>query len=517
MGLSLAVGLLIDDAIVVIENIFRHLDKGESPFRAAYNGTKEIGLAVMATTFSIVVVFLPVAFMSGIVGRFFYQFGMTVAFAVVVSLFIAFTMTPMLSSRFLKKEGELGEAPRNIIARGIWKFYRWILKIIAPWDRFFRKVNGWYKITLSWSLHHRALVISIAAASFILAMYLGSLVGTEFMPQSDEGKLSVSFRTPAGTDMKVTSERAAEVEKIISKFHGVQMIFTTIGSQQNPVNEGSIYVKLVDRSERPYSAQQMVDNVRKAIANVPGIKYAVTAGEGASGHAESQVQVSIRGLDIDVLAGVSKKVEKIVKETPGTVDVDNNLEEGKPELQVSVDRGLANDLGINIYDAAASIRSLIDGDVVTRFKEGDKEYDVRIRLKEEDRANADDVGRLLIPSRKDVTGKRNFLVPLSHIAQLEKTTAIGKYNRYDRLRQVTVGCNVTSDVFSGTVNDQVVNEAKKIDLPPGYYVGKTGFGEMQDESFSNISCWPRSLSHSSILFRLCFRYRWRWSARLSVC
>jgi HAE1 family hydrophobic/amphiphilic exporter-1 len=486
MGLSLAVGLLIDDAIVVIENIFRHLDMGQSPFRAAFDGTKEIGLAVMATTFSIVVVFLPVAFMSGIVGRFFYQFGMTIAFAVIVSLFVAFTLTPMLSSRFLKKEGEVGEAPRNIIARGIWKFYRFILKVIAPWDYFFKKVNDWYKETLRWSLNHRFLVIVIATLTFIGAMFMGGLVGTEFMPSSDEGKISVSFRTPAGTDMNITSQRAQEVEDIIAKFPGVKMIFTTIGSQQNPVNEGGIYVKLVDRSERPYSAQQMVDSVRKAIAVVPGIKYAVSAGEGATGHTEAQVQISIRGLDLDVLADVSKKVEKIAKETPGTVDIDSDLEEGKPELRVTIDRGLANDLGINIYDAAASIRSLVDGDVVTRYKEGDKEYDVRIRLKDEDRANTADIGQLLVPSRKDVSGKRNFLVPLSHIAQLEKTDAIGKYNRYDRLRQVMVGCNVTSDVFSGTVNEQIIKEAQKIDLPPGYYVGMSGFGEMQAESFTNI-------------------------------
>lgn len=486
MGLSLAVGLLIDDAIVVIENIFRHLDSGEPPLRSAYNATKEIGLAVMATTFSIVAVFVPVAFMSGIVGRFFYQFGMTVAFAVVVSLFVAFTLTPMLSSRFLKKEGEAGEAPRFAPARAIWKFYQLILRAIAPWNRFFERVNGWYKTTLRWALHHRIIVVSLAIVTFASSLFLIQFTGVEFSPQTDRGQVSVSVETPPGTDLKVTSERIAELEKIIAGFPGVQLIFTTIGSGQNPVNEGSIFVKLADKSERPYSANEMVDQIREAIAVVPGVKCAVSAGGGMGGGNESQVEVSIRGTDLSILSQLGDKVEKIFRSTPGTVDIDNNLEKAKPELRVSIDRGLANDLGLNVYDIAASTRSMIDGEVATRFKDGDKEYDVRIRLKEGDRESADDVGRLLVASRKDVDGMRTFLVPLSHIAQIQKTASVGKFNRYDRLREVKVSSNVTGDYFSGTVTNQIISEAGKIDLPPGYHIGKTGFGEMQDESFASI-------------------------------
>ncbi|SYZ73975.1 Acriflavin resistance protein [Candidatus Zixiibacteriota bacterium] len=485
MGLSLAVGLLIDDAIVVIENIFRHMDSGEKPFRAAYNATKEIGLAVMATTFSIVAVFVPVAFMSGIVGRFFYQFGMTVAFAVVVSLFVAFTLTPMLSSRFLKKEGGDVEPPKFAPARAVWKLYRLILKGIAPWNRFFDKVTVWYRTTLGWSLRHRLIVITFAVLSFIFAMFLIKFVGVEFMPQTDQGRVSVDFETPPGTDLQLTSARAAQMEKIISKFPGVELMFTTIGSGQNPVNVGNIYVKLVDKSNRPYSALEMVDQIRQAILAVPGVKIAVSAGRGEGGQSK-QVEVSIRGLDLDILSQISDKVEAIVRKTPGTVDVDNNLEKAKPELRISVDRGLANDLGLNVYDIAASTRNLVDGEVVSRYKDGDKEYDVRIRLKEGDRESAEDIGRLIIASKKDVTGMRTFLVPLSNVAQLEKTASVGKFNRYDRLREVKVSSNVTGNYFSGSVTNQVIAEASKINLPPGYYIGKTGFGEMQDESFANI-------------------------------
>jgi HAE1 family hydrophobic/amphiphilic exporter-1 len=484
MGLSLAVGLLIDDAIVVIENIFRHLDSGEPARKAAFQATKEIGLAVMATTFSIMVVFLPVAFMEGIVGRFFYQFGMTVAFAVAVSLFVAFTLTPMLSSRFLKKDGgEEVAAPRNPVLRAIWKFYRGILKIISPWNRFFNYVNDLYRVTLRWALNHRLIVIGAALATFILALYLGGLAGSEFMPQTDEGKLVISVETPSGTDLATTSARMAQAEELIAKMEGVELIYTTIGSGQSGVNEGTIFVKLTDKSQRPLMAQQMIDSVRKVISVIPGMEVGLSTEES---HSSRSVEVSVRGNDLDILTEIAKKVEDIFRKTPGIVDLTSTLEESKPELQVQINRELANDLGINVYQTAATIRSLVDGEVVTRFKEGDEEYDVRIRLNESDRAEAADIERLLIASAKEIEGKRAFLVPLSHIAKVERSSAIGKYNRYDRLREIKVGGNILNGYFSGTALEQVMKETKKLNLPPGYMITKTGYGEIQEESFASI-------------------------------
>ncbi len=485
MSLSLAVGLLIDDAIVVIENIFRHLDEGESPMRAAYNGTKEIGLAVMATTFSIVVVFLPVAFMSGIVGRFFYQFGMTIAFAVVVSLFVAFSLTPMLSSRFLKKEGAGGEAPKFFVAKFIWKIYQAILNIISPWNKFFNLVNGWYRHLLGWAMGHRFLVLFIAAASFIFSLWLGQFLGQEFIPVSDQNQILVTVKTPPGTDLEKTSERFAEIEELIRQFDGIKLIFTTIGSGQNPVNEGNIFVKLVDAQLRPLSAQAMIDSVRKVISVVPGIEYAVSAEEGHSGGGKS-VEISIRGSDRNIINDLAHQVQRIFEKTPGTVDIGNSMEEGKPELRLNIDRGKANDLALNVYGIASTIRSYVDGEVVTRYKEGDEEYDVRIRLKETDRKSGEDVGRLLIASNKEIDGIRTFLVPVSHVAQLEKTNAIGKYNRYDRLSDVRVSSNVELGAFTGTVVNQIYAEAQGIDIPPGYEVKMSGEGEIMAESFSNI-------------------------------
>lgn len=485
MGLSLAVGLLIDDAIVVIENIFRHLDEGEPPMKAAFNATKEIGLAVMATTFSIVVVFLPVAFMSGIVGRFFYQFGMTVAFAVLVSLFVAFSLTPMLSSRFLRKKGADIKPPEFFLSRITWKLYRFVLRIISPWNKLFVKVNRGYRVILGWSLNHRMLVLILALSTFIFSLYLGGFLGAEFFPQTDESEIYIDIESPPGTDLHITSERIAQAEDLIAEFDEVVLIFTTIGAGQEPVNSGRIFVKLVDKSERDISAQQMVDSVRNVISAVPGIRYAVGTG-GGHGGSEKPVEISIKGDDIDILTELTHRVQSLFEQTPGTIDIDNTLEEGKPELRITVDRDKANDLALDIFGIASSIRGFIDGEVVTRFKEGDEEYDVRVRLKETERSTASDVGRLLIESDKDVDDKRTFLVPLSHVARIEKTSAVGKYNRYDRLREVKVGSNVTSDAYAGTVVNEILAKAKTFDIPPGYHIDVTGTGEIMEESFGHI-------------------------------
>ncbi len=485
MALSLAVGLLIDDAIVVIENIYRHLDDGEPPRKAALEATKEIGLAVMATTFSIVVVFLPVAYMKGIVGRFFFQFGMTVAFAVIVSLFVAFSLTPMLASRWLRKNNVNSNPPVNFFSRILWTIYNRILLIISPWNRFFNKLNEKYKSLLRFSLSHRLLVVLFAFLTFIGALYIGGFLGTEFFPQTDQGKVRISVQTPPGTDMMTTSERIAQIEEIISRFEGVDLIYTTIGSSDNPVNEGLIRAELVDKSERELSALQIIDSARVLISKLPGIEFALSAEE-SEGGGDKPVEISIRGNDLNVLTDLTEKVEKIFRETPGAVDIDNNLEATKPELKITIDREMANDLGLNIFQVASTIRNFVDGEVVTRYREGDEEYDVRIRLNESMRSTSSDLGRLLIASNKEIEGRRTFLVPLSNIAKIEKASSIGEYRRYDRLREAKVGCNVGAGYFGGTMVQEILEKANQLDVPPGYHIGLTGTGEIQQESFGYI-------------------------------
>lgn len=482
MALAIGVGLLIDDAIVVIENIYRRLESGEKAMDAAFKGTKEIGLAVMATTFSIVVVFLPVAYMKGIVGRFFFQFGMTVAFSVLVSLFVAFTLTPMLASRWLKINSDT--QPKTAFGRVAHKIYMLVLRAMQPWNRLIDRVNVKYRGALAWSLRHRLIIMSLATIMFVGAIFLGGMAGIEFMPVTDQGRIVIPIETPPGTDLQATSDRLNEVEKRVrEKMTGIDLIYTTVGRGQDNVNQATIYIKLVDTDHRDFTAQAMIDSVRNWISDIPGIEYAVMS-EVGDGGATRQATLSLRGNDRDILSGLAKQAEKIMREIPGAVDIQNSEVDGKPELRVNIDRKLANDLGINVYSIGSTIRTLVEGDVITRFKDGDEEHDVRIRLKEKDRENSAQIGRILVESNKEIEGTRTFLVPLSNFASMSKTTAIAEYQRYDRLPQIVIGANAASGFFAGTIVQAAQDRMEQeIDFPAGYYIAKTGMSEIQAESF----------------------------------
>jgi HAE1 family hydrophobic/amphiphilic exporter-1 len=485
LGLSLAVGILIDDSIVVVENIYRRMQQGEKPMVAAFRGAREIGLAVAATTFCIMVVFLPVAFMEGIVGRFFYQFGITVAFAVFISLFVAFSLVPMLAAR----TGLPSEDPRDLDparARGLRKLWLHIRRPLSVWNRGFNSLNPRYRRMLAYALNHRLLIVIVATVAFAAALAVVPLLGTEFMTRTDQGRLFVNFEAPPGTNLEETHRRAKEIETVVSRFSEVQNIFLTIGGENTPVNKGQLLVLLSDASERELSAQVLVDTVRTAVKTVPGVKTSVQL-DPAGGGGEKPVELSIRGQDREELRRLAHRVQDILATIPGAIDVDNSLDEGTPELEITVDRKLADDLGLNVGSISRTIRSLVEGAVVTRFKEGDKQYDVRIRVGDQFRNSSSAIGRLLVASGKDVPGKETFLVPISRVADLQKTTAVGEYKRFDRQPEVRVNANVLSGYFAGTVTNQamaVVDTA--IQLSPGYVITPVGMHEIMEESFRNI-------------------------------
>lgn len=484
LGLSLSVGILIDDAIVVIENIYRHLSQGKSPFKAAFEGTKEIGLAVMATTFTIMVVFLPVAFMEGIVGRFFYQFGMTVAFAVLVSLFVAFSLTPMLSSRWLKEfHGDPDRSPLLTINKpGLWSGVK---RTLNRWNQTFDALIPRYKAILAFSLRHRWLVMLIAVAAFASAIYMARFVGAEFFPRTDEGKMVVTVETPAGTTIEETAQRMGEIEDFIKEMPEVTSSLVTIGAGNSPVTDGSILFLLTDASERELTALQLVDSTRKLLALIPGINYSVGTEEHRGGMGKS-IDLSIRGDDRDDLARLAHEVQSVLRGIPGAVDVDNTLDEGKPEIQIEVDRRMADDLGLNLATIPMTVRALIEGEVVTRYKEGDDEYDVRVKLDDRYRESEEQVGRILVESDKKIPGQDMFLVPLDRVARLEKRASIGEFRRYDRQNEVRVNGNVTAEAFAGTVTQNAMAEIAQIPLPAGYRILAGGEEEIRQESNKNI-------------------------------
>ncbi len=483
LGLSLAVGMLIDDAIVVIENIYRHLDEGEDAWKAAYAATAEIGLAVMATTFSIVVVFIPVAFMQGIIGRFFYQFGMSVAIAVVISLFVAFTLTPMLSARWLHKhDGNNVNSGTTSLLGAVWLRLRALLNY---WNRFFDYMKPGYERLLARSLKMRWLVVLIAAGSFVFALWTTQFLGKEFLTESDEGRFVVSIDTPPGTTLGETAKRIAQIEDIVRDIPEVTASFVTIGASNDPVTRGSVLFKLVDRAERPLSATQYMDSVRLLIARIPGVKTGVSLGHNEGGGGKP-VEISIRGEDLSELATMARRVQKIMNTVSGAVDIDNTLEEGKPELQAVIDRKQADDLGLSLAAIPLTVRALVEGDVVTRFKDGMEEYDVRVRLDEPFRSSADDIGRILVLSRTELPAGGKLLIPINRVAKFSKEEAIGQYNRLNRQREVRVNCNVQTGSFAGTITDQVMAEVVKMQLPPGYIIEPTGMSKIMAESFANI-------------------------------
>lgn len=482
LGLSLAVGILIDDAIVVVENIYRHLDEGKSAFKAALDGTREIGLAVMATTFTIMVVFLPVAFMEGIVGRFFYQFGITVAFAVLISLFVAFTLTPMLSSRMLKKSN-LEDTDALIKSKP--GYSRPIYKLLGLWNKSFDKIVPLYRSLLQSSLNNRWLVMLIATVAFFGALFLGTFVGQEWFEEADRGKLYITVETPPGTTLWETSDRIKQAEDILKKLPEVKEMYVTIGAGNATVRDGFLLVNLTDASKREVPAKVLADSVRTLLSVIPGMKTSITITE-SEGGSTKPIEFSIRGEDRELLADYARKIQKIVQETPGMIDVDNTMDEGNPEIQIDIDRKAADDLGLSLATIPMTLRTLVEGDVVTRYKEGDDEYDVRMKLDKKYRSSANAIGRILVESNKDIPGLDKFLVPINRIAKIQRGTAIGEYRRFDRQNEIRVNANVLGGYFSGTLSQEVMAKLDSLNMPPGYTVKPVGQEQIRQESNENI-------------------------------
>ncbi len=476
LGLSLAVGLLIDDAIVVIENIYRHLSMGKDGARAASDGTSEIGLAVTATTFAIIVVFLPVAFMKGIVGRIFYSFGMTVAFSVLVSLFVAFTLTPMLSSKFLREE-KSHKGSRNPI-----------FMITNAWNNVFSRIGEKYRGMLKWSLSHRWAVLLLATALFVGSFFVGGLLGFEFMPRTDESQFYVNFQTAPESTIEKTEEIIRKAEQRLVKYPEITKVYTVIGGSeqmgQAQVNEGYIYVEMLPINERDISAQEFIIDVRESLKGNPGAKLSVALEPSEGGSAP--VEFAIMGESEQRLAQYTEMVEEIVRATPGAVDIDNTLTKVKPEVQIEIDRKKAADLGINRQELAMAVRMLVEGEEVTRLRDEDEEYDILLRLKPDQRDEIDDLESFMIPSHKDIEGIQNPAFPLSRVARFISSGAPPEINRYDRQRYYTVTANVAGR-FTGDVRADIQASVDSLELPPGYNIQQIGEGQWQAESFQYLT------------------------------
>lgn len=469
LALSLSVGILIDDAIIVIENIHRHMELGMQPREAASFATSEIGLAVSATTLAIIVIFLPVAFMKGIIGRFFFQFALTVVFAVAVSLFVSFTLTPMLASRFLKNAHEGDET-----SQGGSRISSWL-------DSRYKTVEVWYKKLLAISLNNRAVVIVSSAVIFMASMYMVKFIGKEFLPSEDQSRFIVRLEAPKDYSINEINNLFKGAEEFVLSIPEVETVFYGQGSF-GETNRGSMFVGLKPRAERNRSQQEIMGEIRSRLRQTPGLKgFAEDVSLVGGGQRMVPIQYTIRGRDLTGLQEYSKKIVAEFSRLPGIVDVDSSLETEKPEIRVHIDRDKAADLGVNIASVAETVNLLISAEVeATKFRDESRgrRYNVMMKLNPDDRDNPDDIRRLYTRAND------GRLVELSNIVTVRPAGGPGVINRVDRQRAITLFANLDGTTLGEAMTKLNAISAKI--LPSDYSTGYKGMAEMMGESFGYL-------------------------------
>ncbi|HOL70584.1 MAG TPA: efflux RND transporter permease subunit [Bryobacteraceae bacterium] len=468
MGLSLAIGLLIDDAIVVRENIVRHMHQGVDHFTAAREATAEIGLAVIATTFTIIAVFVPVAFMGGIIGRFFYQFGITVGFAVLVSLYVSFTLDPMLSSRWYDPASD-PTVPRSWLGR-------WLEKLNNQVDRLRNVVAA----ALGWSLSHRWAVVLIATVAIFSSFALFGRLGSAFMPEADPGQFQVSYKADPSISLDRSIEIARQLVAEIRANPAVDYTYTTIGGiSGQPINEGAIFVRLKDRKLRPHYLEIKAE-MRERLKRFRAVRTAVV--EADQMQAESRpVQLVLRGQDLTRMVPLSRRLLDEVRAVPGTTDIDTSEEEPRPEVRVEIDRRAAGDLGLDLGTVASTVRGLVAGEVVSQFEDPDGDsYDVRLRVDSSQRVHGADLLGIDLPGRNG-----GPLIPLAQVARIESGVAPSKIRHLDLMREIRISANTQGRSLGEVVAD-IQERLANVPLPPGHSVGFTGEYEDMRESFGYV-------------------------------
>jgi hydrophobic/amphiphilic exporter-1 (mainly G- bacteria), HAE1 family len=472
MALSLSVGLLIDDAIVVRENIVRHAAMGKDARTAALDGTKEIGLAVLATTSAIVAVFIPIGFMGGIIGRFFHQFGITIAAAVLISMFVSFTLDPMLSSIWHDPDAH----PEPGRKRGP------IGKLLDQFEKLTQALSRAYQQALAWSLKHRGVTLLIAAALFFGSFPIMKFLGSEFVPQADFSETSVQFYTPVGSSLEFTESKVRQVDAILREFPEVIYTYATINTGNAAgKNYAGVYIKLKDRKDRTRSQKQMTQPLRERLNQVAGITV-TNVGVLDTVGGEKTLAFSILGNDQKVIQALADDAVKRIKALPGLVDIDTSSKAAKPQLSIDIKRDAASDLGIGVAQVGGSLRPLIAGEAVGTWRAPDGEnYDVKVRLAASDRNTSEDLARLSIAAGPNADGSTR-LVRLSQIASIRESFSANQINRKDLQREINVNANVFGR-SSGEVSADIKTQLDKIDWPPGYRYSIGGSAKNMAESF----------------------------------
>mgnify|MGYP004606602589 FL=1 len=471
LGLLVAVGIVIDDAIVMLENIFRHMEKyGKSPKVAAIDGSHEITSTVVATTLSILVIFLPLAYMSGIVGRIVNSYGMTVVFAIALSGVVALTLTPMLCAKMLKQEKK---TKLDLFVDGVNK-----------------KLVDWYIPLLDWSIHHRKIMVSLACLCLVLLVPMLARVGGEFMPTDDSGKVQVSIEAPVGTSYTDTQDILKQIEKDIRRLPHVKDTLVAAGVSSssfvssNPSNKGYVRVEFESRDKRDgVTTKEYLDAIREMMKKYKGLKsnsYVVSETPSSGSY---ELEFVISGPDINKLSEYSQAMVQQLSKDPRFIDVDTSLDLSKPEYRVVINREKAQNLGVKITSIASALRTMVGGeDDITKYKEGDDLYDVRVRVAEEYRDTKEAISALMVPGK--LNGK-DTIQRLDSIAYIEEGTGPSQIDRHNRQRQVTVQANLNGiDTRSALA---IMNDIfHRLNAGAEYSGGVTGMSEEMTKMFSSF-------------------------------
>ena len=474
LGLSLSVGIVVDDAIMVLENIYRHREAGQSRLEAALVGAREITFAAMAATAAIVAVFLPVAFMSGIIGRFFFEFGVTISVAVLLSLLEALTLTPMRCSRFLETGSRTGGFGARI-------------------DHLFERLSHGYQSWLRPALRHRAMVLGAAAALFLGSLGVLAVINREFVPSQDLSRFMVRMTTPVGSSIDYTDRLTRQAEAFLMSRPEVHRYFAVVGGfgggVSGEVNNSMAFVTLEPRSERPVdpkagrrlSTQDFMELTRKELNTIPGIKAVMQdlSQQGFSAQRGFPVEISVRGPDWEKLADHANTLMDRMRATGLVTDVDTDYQVGMPEVKVIPDRRRAADLGISMASIGSTVNTLIGGARIARFKDGGRRYDIRARLQADQRQNPDDIRRLLLRTQ---TGG---LVRLGDVVQLVEKPTLQVITHRDRQRAIGVFANLAQGASQATALKEIEKIGREV-LPEGYSLSFSGSAQAFQESFQSL-------------------------------
>ena len=481
LALALCIGLLIDDAIVVRENIVRHVGMGKHHRQAALDGTQEIGLAVLATTLVIVAVFLPVAFMGGIIGRFFYQFGVTVSTAVLLSLFVSFTLDPMLSS--IWPDPDAVHQHDRVNERVSFR-KRPIAWLLDGFQRLLDRLTNLYSHILAWNLRHRLITMLIAIGSLVAAFFAVGLVGKEFVPQADMNEIKVKFETPVNANLDYTQQKAAQVNAVLQSFPEVTNTYATVNAMSySGNNRVQVNVSLVPKDERTRGLDALNRAMREQLQQVGGIKVtSVAAAAMAVSGGLKPIMISIKGNDLNELQRLSNEFMQKLSNVNGLVDLESTLKQPKSMVNVTINREAANDAGLSIGQIGQALRPLLAGDNVSTFKDDNgNNIDVNVRLNDDNRQTISQLQSMYLSSSRMDSNGQPILIPLSQVANFSETLGAPQINRRSLFREVVVQAN-TDGRPAGDIGADITNIQNEMKLPPGYSFAVQGSNKDMAES-----------------------------------